>query len=77
MVEVERGPFVYGVEGSDCQVPLDSPTLSNDATFEVELVTIDSTTFVALNLSLENGRKAQFIPYFVLGNRVPGEYFRV
>lgn len=43
MVAIERGPLVYGIEESDCPLPLDSLTVSEDADFEQEQLTIDST----------------------------------
>jgi DUF1680 family protein len=74
---VERGPFVYGLEQSGSPVPVEEVKLSRNSTFEEEVVTIESATIVALNLKLENGQRVQLVPYFVLGNRVPGEDFVV
>jgi uncharacterized protein len=77
MVAIERGPFVYGVEQSGSSIPLNQISLSESSKFSEELVTVEGTTFVALNLQSEDNEKVQFVPYFVLGNRVPGEDFRV
>uniref|UniRef100_A0A060TEY4 ARAD1D18040p n=1 Tax=Blastobotrys adeninivorans TaxID=409370 RepID=A0A060TEY4_BLAAD len=74
---VERGPFVYGLEQSGSSLPVKDVSIPLDAKFEEEQVTIESTTVIALNHTLPSGDKVQLLPYFVLGNRVPGEDFVV
>lgn len=75
MLYVERGPFVYGLEQTSCPVPVKDITISESTKLVEETVTVQTATIVALNMELPNGKTAQLLPYFVLGNRVPGEDF--
>lgn len=74
---IERGPFVYGLEQSSSPVPVKDVTFSPNVQLTEQLVTIQDTPVVALNIPVASGVHAQLLPYFVLGNRVPGEDFVV
>jgi DUF1680 family protein len=77
MLAIERGPFVYGIEQSMSPIPLSEITLSQHSSFKEQTVEIKGTKVPALDLEVDNGKVARFIPYFSLGNNSPGEDFRV
>jgi DUF1680 family protein len=71
---IERGPFVYGLEQSDSPLPLSDVQLPPDQTFNETAIQFENTTVVALLANI-NGLQFKFVPYFVIGNRVPGDKF--
>lgn len=72
-VAVERGPIVYCAEGFDNAGKAYSAVLPEDVTFEDDFIVIGDKRFPALKAS--NGVK--LIPYFLWGNREPGNDMQV
>ena len=70
---VERGPVVYCAEGFDNGGKAYGAVLPADATFEDTTISIGDKTFPALKAS--NG--LVLIPYFLWGNREPGNELQV
>jgi len=70
---VERGPVVYCAEGFDNGGKAYGASLPADATFEDTTIPIGDKTFPALKAS--NG--LVLIPYFLWGNREPGNELQV
>ena len=70
---VERGPIVYCAEGFDNGGKAYGAVLPADATFEDTTISIGDKTFPALKAS--NG--LVLIPYFLWGNREPGNELQV
>ena len=70
---MERGPVVYCAEGFDNGGKAYGAVLPADATFEDTTVSIGDKTFPALKAS--NG--LVLIPYFLWGNREPGNELQV
>lgn len=77
MVAVERGPFVYGVEQMDSSIPLNNITFNDRTEFIEEEMEIEKTKFISLKPRLGIGIDVRLVPYFVLGNRKPGDDFKV
>ncbi|KAA8914413.1 hypothetical protein TRICI_002911 [Trichomonascus ciferrii] len=75
-IAIERGPFVYGLEQIDSPTPLSSLKIPKDLKLEERQITIQNTEIVALK-STFNGKQYQFVPYFAIGNRSPGQKFKV
>lgn len=75
-IAIERGPFVYGLEQIDSPTPLANLKVPKDLKLEEHPITIQNTQIIALKATI-NGQKYQFVPYFVLGNRSPGDKFKV
>ena len=70
---VQRGPIVYCAEGFDNGGKAYGASLPADATFEDTTISIGDKTFPALKAS--NG--LVLIPYFLWGNREPGNELQV
>lgn len=75
-IAIERGPFVYGLEQIDCPTPLSDLKVPRDLKLEDHPITVQNTEVIALKSTI-NGQQYQFVPYFVLGNRSPGDKFNV
>jgi DUF1680 family protein len=73
---VERGPFVYALEQSSSSIDVKQVKLSRFTKFEESIVDIQGATVTALNTKVGE-HSIQLLPYFVLGNRNPGENFVV
>lgn len=75
---VQRGPFVYALQksGIDANSNLDDIRLNSKAEFIEAIEVYNGVQYVSLLADL-NGQKCTFVPYFVTGNHVPGEDFRI
>ncbi|KAK9476109.1 hypothetical protein V1514DRAFT_201709 [Lipomyces japonicus] len=73
---IERGPFVYAVEQTSSAVPVGEVTITQETEFEQKQVEIEGVHVTALSTTV-NGKPVEFLPYFVIGNRNPGEDFAV
>ncbi|ODV83825.1 glycoside hydrolase family 127 protein [[Candida] arabinofermentans NRRL YB-2248] len=76
---IEYGPFVYALEqssiGSD-KTELDTLTLPKQAKFEKRWTSLEGCSFWSLE-TVMGGVKCNLVPYFVTGNKNPGEDFRI
>lgn len=70
---VERGPLVYCAEGIDNEGKAFEAVLPADVTFSEDTIIIGDKTFLSLKAS--NGLK--LVPYFLWGNRSPGNEMQV
>lgn len=74
-VLIERGPFIYGIEQIDCPIPLSEFTVPKEGLdLKEKYIEIENTAVTALVTTFK-GQEYQFVPYFVLGNRKPGDKF--
>lgn len=75
---VERGPFVYALENSGIEGDgvVDDIVISKDTKFTETKETFYNAEYVALTTNVK-GVKCTFVPYFVTGNKNPGEDFRI
>jgi DUF1680 family protein len=72
MVAVERGPFVYCVETMDSVEPLDASLIDPREGFKEKTLKVADVEVISLRT-----KTLQMVPYFVWGNRKPGEGVRV
>lgn len=75
---IERGPFVYALQNSGIKgsKQLEEITITEDAKFEEKVCKFHDAEYISLNKTLD-GVDCEFVPYFITGNAIPGEDFRI
>lgn len=77
-VAVQRGPFVYGLQmsGIGKGLTLDDIALSKDQEFKTVPAKCGTVEYLQLQTTTDQG-PITMVPYFVTGNEIPGEDFRL
>lgn len=77
-VAVQRGPFVYALENSGIQgdISLDNVVITKKPKFIENIEQLYEAKYISLTTKIKDV-KCVLVPYFVTGNKNPGEDFRI